>query len=154
LDCGSGNNPYPRANILVDLYPSKDSYRLRPLRSEGKAFVQADAHQLPFKNKSFALVICTGTLEYCKNPYQVIRELKRVGKVCYATIPTLLFESLSDLPYHKWYASRKGEFLPNKFYRNSKPDSKSKHYLRGFLLKTLSMLDLLFHILVIELIFE
>ena len=43
-------------------------------------FVIADAHRIPFKNKSFDLVICTETLEHVLDPQRVLLEIKRVLK--------------------------------------------------------------------------
>lgn len=43
-------------------------------------FVAADAHKLPFKDKSFDLVICTETLEHVINPKKTLEEMKRVLK--------------------------------------------------------------------------
>jgi len=43
-------------------------------------FVMADAHQLPFKNKVFDLVICTETLEHLVDPERALLEIKRVLK--------------------------------------------------------------------------
>lgn len=38
----------------------------------------ADAHKLPFADKSFDLVICTETLEHVTDPKKVLLEIKRV----------------------------------------------------------------------------
>jgi len=40
--------------------------------------IRADAHNLPFKNNSFDLVICTEVLEHVVNPEKVLGEIKRV----------------------------------------------------------------------------
>lgn len=44
------------------------------------SFAVADAHKLPFKNKSFDLVICTETLEHVTDPKLALEEIKRVLK--------------------------------------------------------------------------
>lgn len=41
-------------------------------------FVVADAHNLPFGDKIFDLVICTETLEHVSNPQKSLLEMKRV----------------------------------------------------------------------------
>lgn len=41
-------------------------------------FVVADAHNLPFGDKTFDLVICTETLEHVSNPQKSLLEMKRV----------------------------------------------------------------------------
>ncbi|MBI2598677.1 class I SAM-dependent methyltransferase [Candidatus Curtissbacteria bacterium] len=43
-------------------------------------FVVADAHNLPFKDKTFDLIICTETLEHVINPKKALEEMKRVLK--------------------------------------------------------------------------
>ncbi len=43
-------------------------------------FVVGDAHKLPFKNKSFDLIICTETLEHVTDPRLSLLEMKRVLK--------------------------------------------------------------------------
>lgn len=40
-------------------------------------FVCADAHQLPFPDGSFDLIVCTETLEHVVNPLNVLSEIKR-----------------------------------------------------------------------------
>ncbi len=40
-------------------------------------FICADAHQLPFRNKSFDLIICSETLEHVIDPLAVLLEIKR-----------------------------------------------------------------------------
>jgi len=44
------------------------------------AFVAADAHKLPFKDKRFDLVICTETLEHVIDPKKALEEMVRVLK--------------------------------------------------------------------------
>ena len=50
-------------------------------------FVQADAHHLPFRDKTFNTVILGDILEHVKDPPQVLREAKRVANHIYATTP-------------------------------------------------------------------
>ena len=59
LDIGGGNNPHPRANIVVDKYPFNNYHRSENLRTLKKQkFVVADGENLPFKNKAFDYVVC------------------------------------------------------------------------------------------------
>lgn len=50
-------------------------------------FVQANAENLPFEDKSFDTVIAGDMLEHVNNPIRVIEELNRVGKNVYMTVP-------------------------------------------------------------------
>lgn len=72
LDLGSGNSPYqkffPNA-IRVDF--EKDL----------TTTVIADAQNLPFKNNSFNLIICTEVLEHLENPAKAAAEMKRILKI-------------------------------------------------------------------------
>lgn len=43
-------------------------------------FNVADAHKLPFPDKSFDLVVCSETIEHVVDPSQVIHEMTRVSK--------------------------------------------------------------------------
>lgn len=43
-------------------------------------FVTADAHKIPFKDKTFDILICTETLEHVVDPKGVLLEMKRVLK--------------------------------------------------------------------------
>src|SRR3989344_1875896 len=43
-------------------------------------FIVADAHNLPYKNNSFDLVICTETLEHLVDPKKALSEIKRILK--------------------------------------------------------------------------
>lgn len=67
LDIGAGNNPRGSVNI--------DKRRIKAPNA-----IKADSHFLPFKSKSFAKVFCFHVLEHVKNPYEVLKEIRRV---CY-----------------------------------------------------------------------
>ena len=43
-------------------------------------FVKADAHNLPFKDKSFDIAVCFEVLEHCKRPELVLQEIARCTK--------------------------------------------------------------------------
>lgn len=68
---------YPKANCVgVDVYKKAIDYGKK--RYKELKLVQADAHNLPFKNDSFDLVICTEVLEHVVDPEKVLGEIKRV----------------------------------------------------------------------------
>lgn len=55
--------------------------------------VIADACMLPFKDKSFDLVILGDCLEHISDHEKAIKEARRVGKIVVATIPTREYET-------------------------------------------------------------
>ncbi|MFQ5753884.1 MAG: class I SAM-dependent methyltransferase, partial [bacterium] len=80
LDLGSGGrNLAPGIiNLDTDLYQQVD--------------IVGDAHQLPFREKSFDLIIITAVLEHVKYPIKVVHEIQqclRIGGTVYAEIPFL-----------------------------------------------------------------
>ena len=58
LDIGSGGDPFPLATVLVDGFLASSPTRHESLVTNGKPFVLADVHNLPFADKSFAYVYC------------------------------------------------------------------------------------------------
>lgn len=68
---------YPNAQCTgVDAYKKAIEYGQKFYKN--LRLISADAHKLPFKNKSFDLVICTEVLEHVENPQKVLAEIKRV----------------------------------------------------------------------------
>lgn len=50
-------------------------------------FIQADAHHLPFRDKTFSVAILGDILEHVKDPPQILREAARVANHIFATTP-------------------------------------------------------------------
>jgi SAM-dependent methyltransferase len=103
LDVGSGHNPHPRANVVVDKYVDDNYHRAGDIKILNKQeFISADGENLPFKDKEFDYVICNHVLEHVDNPIKFLAELSRVGKRGYIETPSLLGEHLIPKPSHKW----------------------------------------------------
>ncbi|RLI87607.1 MAG: hypothetical protein DRP01_01240 [Archaeoglobales archaeon] len=49
--------------------------------------IVADAHNLPFKDKSFDYAILAEILEHVENPKQVLKEAERVSRIVVGTVP-------------------------------------------------------------------
>ena len=62
LDIGSGGNPYPRANVLLDAYEEGTERSNAPLIKD-RPMVFGLAESLPFKDNSFDFVIASHVLE-------------------------------------------------------------------------------------------
>jgi len=58
--------------------------------------VQCDAHNLPFQDKSFEMVISTEVLEHVVDPKKFANEIKRVGERYILTTPAIEERILSD----------------------------------------------------------
>ena len=88
-------------------------------RAKLSNFVLCDARALPFRDNSFKLAYCHNVLEHVANPWQVIRELKRVAQqahirqdvwwsiVSYAT-PEHLWLQLPNLKFLRYRRTRIG----------------------------------------------
>lgn len=100
LEVGSGGNPYPRANVLLDAYEigaervEKNLIRDRPL-------VLGYAEQMPFRTKSFDFVIASHVLEHSSDPERFVRELMRVAHAGYIETPDGFFERLNPFVFHR-----------------------------------------------------
>ncbi|MBN2013008.1 class I SAM-dependent methyltransferase [candidate division KSB1 bacterium] len=80
LDIGSGGRKFDNKIINFDIENYND------------VNIIGDAHNLPFCNDSFNLIIITAVLEHVKNPVKVIEEIKRCLKsdgIVYAEVPFL-----------------------------------------------------------------
>jgi hypothetical protein len=95
LDVGSGSNPHPAADVLLEKYIDV-THRYDPLVAD-RATVIADACMMPFRDKTFDFVIAFHVLEHMREPGQFLSELQRVGKAGYIETPNALFERL--IPY-------------------------------------------------------
>ncbi|MEN3045237.1 MAG: class I SAM-dependent methyltransferase [Candidatus Hydrothermales bacterium] len=101
LGCGFGNNTFliyeKNAKVFaVDI--EKDFVYVVNLKRKLTGYkiytVVGDGLSLPFKDNSFDLVICTHTLEHIKDPFLLLREMKRVLRnrgILYLSIPNYLF---------------------------------------------------------------
>lgn len=107
LDVGSGHNPHPRANILLDrnIGPHQDRSG-RPCRID-KPIVLGDACSLPFKDKSVDYIIASHIAEHMDEPHLFCGELMRVGKKGYIETPSKVTEALLSESVHKWYVYMK-----------------------------------------------
>ena len=85
VGCASGwflfeiKKDYPKTECIgIDKY--RDAIIYGNKKYKKIKLIYEDAHELPFKNNSFDLVICTEVLEHVKDPGVVLLEIKRVLK--------------------------------------------------------------------------
>ena len=107
LEIGSGHNPHPRADVLVDRYLEDDSERRGYPIQIDRPLAIADGAQLPFRNGTFDYVICSHVLEHVEDPERFLTELARVGARGYIETPSEVWERLFEpRPYHLWFVNQ------------------------------------------------
>lgn len=105
LEIGSGDNPHPRADVLLDRYPGADNRERGGDLVADRPFVVADAHHLPFRDGAFAYTICSHILEHMDDPLQFAAELRRVSAAGYIQSPSEIAERLFHWSFHRWYVN-------------------------------------------------
>lgn len=100
LEVGSGGNPYPRSNVLVDAYEETRERHWEKLIAD-RPTVIAFGEKLPFKNKSFDFVIAAHVLEHTSNPKAFLSELERVSKNGYIETPDAFMERINPYKDHR-----------------------------------------------------
>ena len=110
LDVGSGGNPFPRSDVLLDRLTG-DDHRNGESMMIDRACVFGDAARMPFKDNAFDFVIASHILEHMSHPEIFIRELQRVGKAGYIETPNALFERLQPFYIHCLEIVKTGDML-------------------------------------------
>ena len=64
--------PVIHAEVCLDRYKPKERLPVQ--------FIQADAHNLPFRNKCFETAFAFNVIEHVQDPYRAIREIVRVSE--------------------------------------------------------------------------
>lgn len=100
LEVGSGGNPYPRANVLLDAYEDTiERYHL-PLVMD-RPLVYGFVERMPFRDKAFDFVIASHVLEHTSEPEKFLDELMRVGKAGYIETPDAFIERIIPFRFHR-----------------------------------------------------
>jgi len=99
LDVGSGGNPHPRADVLLERYVS-GQHRHGAAALADRPTVFADATRMPFRDKAFDYVVAFHVLEHIPKPEAFLGELMRVAKAGYIETPNVLFERLVPYDVH------------------------------------------------------
>lgn len=98
LDVGSGSNPHPAADVLLEKYVDT-THRYDSMVAD-RPTVLADACKMPFKDKAFDFVMAFHVLEHMHEPEAFLSELQRVGKAGYIETPNAIFERLVPYDVH------------------------------------------------------
>ncbi|MCB9138671.1 MAG: methyltransferase domain-containing protein [Caldilineaceae bacterium] len=110
MDVGSGHNPHPRADVIVERYledvgtPAGRSGRA-VVRPAGAQLVIADGTALPFGDKAFDFIVCSHVAEHVEEIDGFCRELNRVGQRGFIETPGKWGEYLRHPRYHRWFVS-------------------------------------------------
>jgi SAM-dependent methyltransferase len=112
LDVGGGQDPHPRADVVVDKYVFDDFERSRAAALDfSKPLVVADGHRLPFADGTFVYTIAMHVVEHATDPIRFTAELARVSAGGFVQVPSSESELTFGWPYHPWTIDRDGEVL-------------------------------------------
>ena len=110
LEVGSGGNPYPRSNILLDAHESTNERNWAPLVAD-RPTVLGLVENLPFRDGAFDFVIASHVLEHSANPERFLGELQRVARAGYIEVPDAFFERITPYRYHRLEITLRNEQL-------------------------------------------
>ncbi len=114
LEVGSGGNPYPRANVLLDAYEERRERHWAPL-VVNRPFVFGHVESLPFRTGAFDFLIASHVLEHCRDPKRTLAEFERVARAGYIETPDAFMERLNPYHDHRLEVTvRDGELLMRK----------------------------------------
>ncbi|MBI4681150.1 MAG: methyltransferase domain-containing protein [Nitrospirae bacterium] len=120
LDIGSGSNPHPAADVLLEKYIDQ-AHRYRPLVAD-RPTVLGDACRMPFRDKAFDFAIASHVLEHISEPAAFLNELQRVARAGYIETPNALFERLVPYDVHLLEIVNINEMLIIHKKQSAKPD--------------------------------
>lgn len=116
LDVGSGQNPHPRANVLLEKFLDDHRHRSGAIVDKrDPRLVIGDATAMPFGDKEVDYVIASHIAEHVDDPAALCRELIRVAHAGYVETPGWLADMLLREEFHVWRVRRRGrglEFQP------------------------------------------
>ncbi len=100
LEVGSGGNPYPRANVLLDAYEETRERHWAPLVVD-RPFVYGFVECLPFRSGAFGFLIASHVLEHSPQPDKVLAEFQRVARAGYIEVPDAFMERVNPYRDHR-----------------------------------------------------
>lgn len=100
LEVGSGGNPYPRSNVLLDAYEETRERFWDPLVHD-RPTILAFGENLPFKDKVFDFAIAAHVLEHTPDPDKFLSELQRVAHAGYIETPDAFMERINPYKDHR-----------------------------------------------------
>lgn len=110
LEVGSGGNPYPRANVLLDAYDETRERHWVPLVTD-RPFVFGFVEQLPFRAGAFDFLIASHVLEHSTAPEKTLAEFQRVARAGYIEVPDAFMERVNPYKDHRLEVTLRGDAL-------------------------------------------
>lgn len=100
LEVGSGDSPYPRSDVLLDLTMSNHE-RVGGRTVADRPLVLGLIERLPFRDKAFDFVIASHVLEHSADPCAFLGELQRVAPAGYIETPSFWVERVQPMHMHR-----------------------------------------------------
>jgi len=110
LEVGSGGNPYPRSNVLLDAY-EETRERHWDVLVHDRPTLLSFGENLPFKDKAFDYVIAAHVLEHTPHPEKFLAELQRVAREGFIETPDAFMERINPYKDHRLEVTVHGEGL-------------------------------------------
>lgn len=110
LEVGSGGNPYPRSNVLLDAYQETRERHWDALVHD-RPTVLSFGENLPFKDKAFDYVIAAHVLEHTPFPEKFLAELQRVARAGFIETPDAFMERINPYKDHRLEVTVRDEGL-------------------------------------------
>ena len=110
LEVGSGGNPYPRSNVLLDAYEETRERHWDALIHD-RPTVLSFGENLPFKDKAFDYVIAAHVLEHTPHPDKFLAELQRVARSGFIETPDAFMERINPYKDHRLEVTVRDEGL-------------------------------------------
>lgn len=107
LDVGSGHNPHPRADVLLEKEMEDHSERGGAAADVADPrLVVGDALAMPFTDKAFDFAIASHIAEHVDDPVAFCREMQRVARRGYIETPGWIGDRILREDYHRWRVGR------------------------------------------------
>lgn len=108
LDVGSGQDPFPLATHLADLYVDDTNHRRHTkLVRDERPFTQCSVDEMPFADKEFDFIYTCHVMEHVPDPGKACREVMRVAKRGYIEVPSrtsdIMMNYLHIKDHHRWH---------------------------------------------------
>jgi len=110
LEVGSGGNPYPCSNVLLDAYEKTRERHWVPLVHDRPTLLSF-VENLLFKDKAFDYIIAAHVLEHTPHPEKFLAELQRVARSGYIETPDAFMERINPYKDHRLEVTVRNETL-------------------------------------------